>query len=156
MIKISKKHLIHTILGHSYLAFVLFFCGAIFFDQLMPFARIDTPYLEYVGTVLVVFGTVLICWAQVDSQKSLHERHQEVPTEKAFFHGPYKFIRTPTQVGLFFLFLGLGFTLGNVWVIIFSVISIIVNFTIFVKQQEHILTKRYGESYTSYKAKVHF
>jgi protein-S-isoprenylcysteine O-methyltransferase Ste14 len=155
MIKLNKRHLIHTVLGHSYLAFLGFFCLAIFIDTLYPI-KINSIYQTYGGIAFVCIGTIFIFWAQMNSKKSLHERHLELNSDQAFQHGPYKFIRTPTQAGIFLLIVGLGFTLDSLWVIIFAVIALVVNVIFFVRKQEMILEKRYGESYKIYKTKVRF
>jgi protein-S-isoprenylcysteine O-methyltransferase Ste14 len=112
--------------------------------------------LENSGVVLVLIGTALIIWAQTNSKKSLHERHTEIATEQAFSHGPYRFLRSPTQAGLFMLIAGLGFTIDNIWVVIFATLALVVNILFFIRKQEMILEKRYGTSYSIYKKKVRF
>lgn len=126
-----------------------------FFDQLYP-VHLKSEVFEAIGIVAVLCGTLLIAWAQTKRKKSLHERHGEKRSEHAFKHGPYRFLRTPTQIGLFFLILGLGLTIEIFWVPVFALLALIVNIGIFVKKQEHILAKRYGESYRLYKTKVRF
>jgi protein-S-isoprenylcysteine O-methyltransferase Ste14 len=155
MITINKKHLIHTVLGHSYLVFVIFFCIAIIVETMYP-VTLSIPYREQGGVLLVIIGTIFIFWAQMNSKKTLHERHTALQSEQAFRHGPYKFLRSPTQAGLFLLISGLGITIDSLWVIIFSIVALIVNILFFIKKQEMILEKRYGQSYKIYKTKVRF
>ncbi len=155
MVRFNKTHLIHTVLGHSYLVFVICFCLAIICDTIIPI-RMNSTILENIGVLFVICGTVLIVWAQNNSKKSLHERHTEMNDEKAFSHGPYRFLRSPTQAGLFLLIAGLGFTIDTIWVVIFAIGALIINILFFIRKQEMILEKRYGTSYTLYKNKVRF
>lgn len=156
MIKIDKTHLIHVVLGHSYLFYFVLFCIAIVLDIINPLRFIRSQYSLNIGVLLVVLGSLLLFWAQSSSKKSLHERHEEHRSEKAFLHGPYTFLRSPTQVSLLFMFVGLGLVLNSVFVTVAAVISFILSKTVFIKKQESILESRYGESYKAYKTKVPF
>lgn len=155
MIEIKQKHLIHTVLGHSYLLFVLFFCIGIVFDKIFPFPFKNTT-VEYIGIGLVFLGTILAFWAQSSSHRSSDTRHTEERDPQSFAYGPYKFTRFPTQVAIFLLNFGFGLATDLLWVSVASVVAIILSFVFFAKKQSDILEKRYGESYKLYRSKVRF
>ncbi len=155
MSKFNNTHLIHTVLGHAYLLFLVFFCLAIFVNRLYPFEFHSTT-LEYIVIVLVFLGTFVIFWAQRASHISTKARLADDRTHEAFSVGPYAFLRTPTQTSLFLLMFGLGLVVDILWISIFAILSLIINYIIFVKKQDKILLKRYGASYEKYRSKVRF
>ncbi len=155
MTKFNNTHIIHTVLGHAYLLFLVFFCVAIFCDWIYPLSFFSKT-LEYIGFGLVFLGTVVAYWAQRSSHVSNRIRLSEDRTHEAFSVGPYAFLRTPTQTSIFLLMFGLGLVVGMLWISIFAVISLVINYSIFVKKQDAILLKRYGESYKKYRSKVRF
>lgn len=156
MFKINKKHFIHVVLGHSYLFYFVLFAIGIFFDGVKPIQFIHPELAQNVGVFFVFLGSLLMVWSQQSSKKSLHERHEIHRSEKAFFHGPYAYLRNPTQTSLLFMFLGLGLVLNMAFVSIAAVVSFILGRLFFIKKQEAILLDRYGQSYKTYKAKVRF
>ncbi len=154
-IRINNTHLIHTVLGHSYMVFVFLFCISILLDYVFPLP-FNLPILEPIGITLVILGTILIYWAQHSGHRSMNARYEGTRTIKAFMFGPYADIRTPTQTSLFFLVLGLGFVVNMIWVVICAFLAFLVTYMFFIKKQERILIKRYGSAYEAYKQKVRF
>lgn len=154
MFKINKTHLIHVILGHSYLLYFVLLCIGVFFDTVYPVKFLNSKLVGQIGLGLVFVGSVLMVWAQQSSKKSLHERHQEVRGPQAFFHGPYRLLKSPTQVGLMLMFIGLGLVLNSVFITVAAIISYILSKTFFIKKQQEVLLDRYGESYKVYRDKV--
>jgi protein-S-isoprenylcysteine O-methyltransferase Ste14 len=77
-------------------------------------------------------------------------------TKKTFCHGPYRFTRTPTNFGLFFMMLGFGLILNTLSIIIFIFISFFVAKFVFLREQEKILALKYGTPYLEYKKMVKF
>ncbi len=118
--------------------------------------QFNTPWLESFGLALVLFGTVIAFWAQRSTHVSAQARYHETRTYKNFMCGPYRYVRAPTQLALLFLVAGLGFSVNIAWVSIFAVLSFMVTYAFFIKKQERILIKRYGESYEQYRSKVRF
>jgi protein-S-isoprenylcysteine O-methyltransferase Ste14 len=98
----------------------------------------------------------VIFWAQRASHISTKARLADDRTHEAFSVGPYAFLRTPTQTSLFLLMFGLGLVVDILWISIFAILSLIINYIIFVKKQDKILLKRYGASYEKYRSKVRF
>lgn len=154
MFKINKIHIIHVILGHSYLLYFVFFCVGVLLDTLYPVRFLHASTIQNVGLGLVFVGSVLMVWAQQSSKKSLHERHEQVRGPQAFFHGPYRIFKSPTQTGLMLMFLGLGFVLNSVLISLTAIVAYILSKMFFIKKQQEVLIDRYGESYKEYHDKV--
>lgn len=155
MIEIKQKHLIHTVLGHSYLFFILFFAIGIVLDKIIPIPFQNTV-VEYIGIAFVMIGTLVAFWAQTAAYRSSDERHHQQRDANVFARGPYRITRFPTQLAIFLLNFGFGLATDLLWVSAFSVITLVVSYGFFAKKQSDILEKRYGESYKTYRSKVRF
>jgi protein-S-isoprenylcysteine O-methyltransferase Ste14 len=121
----------------------------------VPFAQF-AKYQE-VGFLLMILGTWLIFYSQHISRKKVMLRKDiALLTPESFEHGPYKFLRSPTHVGLFILSLGFSFMTGMLWMFIMSAIAFVVTRFTFLRQEEKILRVRYGDAYRGYEAKHPF
>lgn len=150
--EILQKGRVHRILAHSHLFyFISFLCG-LFLDFLFPFQFYEKNLMASVGAVFLVIGTFLIIWAQ----KSSHKLAKENMTRETFCNGPYRYTRSPTHFGLFFLMLGFGIVVNALFVIVFSVISFFITKYIFLRKEEKILAEKYGAPYIEYQKSVKF
>ena len=104
------------------------------------------------GAFLLVLGTILILWAQNTSR----HLNTENATKETFCHGPYRFTRTPTNFGLFFLVLGFGIVANALFVILSSLVSFFIAKFVFLKKEEQLLAEKYGAPYLEYKKSVKF
>ena len=148
----SQKPSVHKVLAHSYSVFFIFFLIGVFFDMVFNFKVFDSFFLLPIGLFFLVFGTVLILWAQYTS---LNQDTKNV-TKETFCKGPYCYTRTPTNFGLFFLMLGFGMIINAFFVILFTLISFIITKFFFLDKQEKILEEKYGAPYSEYKKSVKF
>lgn len=141
------KNKVHRILAHSYLFYFVSFLIGLFLDFVFPIEIFKGITITSIGFIFLVFGTFLIVWAQ-GSSRTLQKENM---TKETFFHGPYRYTRSPTHYGLFFLMLGFGIMVNALFIIIFSVFSFFVTKFIFIKKEEQILTEKYGAPYLEYK-----
>lgn len=151
-IKEEKGGMIHFVLSHSYSVFLVAVVLGLIFDVVFPFSFFENPIFKYGGVVLIALGSVLIYWSQWSSAQTA--KKQIVESERNFAHGPYKYSRNPTHIGISIMTLGLGFILNSVFSIIFVVIASVVTKSIFLRKEESLLEKKYGEVYRTYKEKV--
>jgi protein-S-isoprenylcysteine O-methyltransferase Ste14 len=144
---------VHFILSHSYLVFLFsVILGAIFdIFVLSNFFR-HIPYQE-IGFILIIFGSIVVYWAQRTSG-NYKEHIAKQKGESFFYRGPYKFSRHPTHFGLFIMTLGLAFLINSLFSVIFTILAYLLTKKFFIKKQEKILEKKYGEVYKDYKKKV--
>jgi protein-S-isoprenylcysteine O-methyltransferase Ste14 len=148
--KYPRTYRVHKILAHSYtLYFVLFLVG-VYLDIIFRFKIFTNYVILPVGFVFLVFATFLIIWAQKSS------RNLDVAnlSRETFLKGPYRYTRSPTHWGLFFLMLGFGIIANAVFVVLSTLISFIISRLVFLPRQEKVLAEKYGEPYLEYQKSV--
>ena len=145
-IKKEYKHRVHWILAHSYSFFLLMFLVGLFFGMVFPIKFLENSYIEPIGFIFILMATALIFW----SQTSRHFKKDEI-TKKTFSKGPYCITRNPTYWGLFFLMFGFGLVVNAFFVVLVAFVSIIFAKFTFIKKEEDILKKKYGDPYMEYK-----
>lgn len=143
---------IHTILAHSYMAYFFLFLLGLLFHAFFPIKISNNAFIIFLSFLFLFFGTLLIFWAQHTSRKL----DKSNITKETFYHGPYCYVRMPTHIGLFMLMLGLGLLINSFSIILFSIISLLVNKLYFIKKEEDFLIKKYGSPYLEYKKSVRF
>ena len=147
-----KKWNVHTILAHSHtMQFILFLFG-IFLDMIFRVKIFTNSALAGVGVILLIFGSVLIFWAQYTS----HHLSKENLTKESFSHGPYRYIKNPTNYGIFFMILGFGIIANSFFVILFAFISSLIAKFVFLNKEKKILIAKYGAPYLEYRKSVKF
>jgi protein-S-isoprenylcysteine O-methyltransferase Ste14 len=146
------KNKVHKILAHSYFFYFVSFLVGLFFDFIFPLKIFKDFSFSYIGILFLIFGTILIFWAQ----KVSHELQKEDINKKTFCRGPYRYTRSPTHLGLFFLMLGFGVVINSFFIVFFSLISFFITKFVFIRRQEKILSEKYGVPYLEYKKLVKF
>jgi protein-S-isoprenylcysteine O-methyltransferase Ste14 len=146
------KNKVHKVLAHSYLFYFISFLLAISLDFVFPIKIFKSSLTSPLGAFFLILGTLLILWAQMSSVKL----QKENISKEVFYHGPYRYTRSPTHFGLLFLMLGFGIMNNALFMIILSILSFIVTKLIFLKEEEKILAEKYGIPYLEYKKSVKF
>ncbi len=146
------KNRVHKVLAYSYLFYFVSFLIALFLDFMFPIEIFERVTMALIGIIFLIFGTFLIVWAQKSSLKL----QKENMTKETFLRGPYRYTRSPTHLGLFFLMLGFGIMANALFIIIFSVLSFFITKFVFIKKEEQILAEKYGTPYLEYKESVKF
>jgi protein-S-isoprenylcysteine O-methyltransferase Ste14 len=144
------KNKVHKVLAYSYSSYFILFLFGLYLDFVFPLKIFDNYTMTSIGAILLVFGTFLIFWAQ---KSSLNLKKENISKE-TFLHGPYRYTRSPTNLGLFLLTMGFGIIVNALFVVISSIISFIIGRFIFIKKEEKILAEKYGVPYIEYKESV--
>ncbi|KKP99282.1 MAG: Protein-S-isoprenylcysteineO-methyltransferase [Candidatus Nomurabacteria bacterium GW2011_GWF2_36_19] len=144
---------IHILLFHTYIIFLGAVILGVIFDQIFHFDLFKSLTFQYLGIVMILWGSILVYWAQSTTSQPKSEVGKERDTN-FFYRGPYKYTRNPTNLGLTMMSLGLGFLLNSLFSIIFIVITYLISRFIFIKKQDKILVERYGDVFTEYKKRV--
>jgi protein-S-isoprenylcysteine O-methyltransferase Ste14 len=147
-----QKGKVHRVLAYSYSVFFALFLLGVCLDLIFNFKVSNNPLMAPVGIFFLILGTLLVTWAQ----KISRSLNKENISKETFFHGPYKYTRSPTHWGLFLLMLGLGMTLNAFFVILFSLLSFVFSKFTFLAKQEKLLEEKYGSPYREYKNLVKF
>jgi protein-S-isoprenylcysteine O-methyltransferase Ste14 len=137
---------------HSYSVFFLFFLIGVCFDLVFNVKIFSSSLAVPVGFIFLIVGTLLILWAQ----KTSRNLGRGNISKESFSRGPYRFTRTPTNFGLFFLMIGFGMVTNAFFVILLSFISLIIAKFIFLRKEEKFLFEKYGDPYLEYKKSVKF
>lgn len=151
--KAKTVGIIHVILFHTYVVFLGAVILGVIFDQIFAVHILDNYNLQNLGLTMIIFGSILVYWAQstTNAPKSELTKERDI---NFFLRGPYKYTRNPTNLGLTVMTLGLGFILNSFFSVLFIVITYLISRFIFIRKQDSILAERYGEVFTDYKKKV--
>jgi protein-S-isoprenylcysteine O-methyltransferase Ste14 len=154
-IEADSGRLVHQVIAHSYLLYLTAVVLGLAIDIKRPFP-FAFPFIQETGMTLIVLGTIVIYWAQNSARKGAKLRNNvnEKICRDHFCMGPYVFTRIPTQYGLSFMALGLGFLWGSFSMVVLTVISFLIGRFVFVPKQERHLEAKYGEAYLEYKRHV--
>jgi len=152
--KVEKeaRHLVHHTLAHSYTVYFFVLLFGVALDMLFPIKIFNATHMD-IGLLLLVLSSALIVWAQ---RSSTHLAKVGEVQKEHFNRGPYKYTRTPTHWGLFFLVFGFGLVINAFFITLLTVVSFFITKFVFIKDQENILERRYGEAYKEYKKSVKF
>ena len=144
--------MVHFILSHSYIVFLIAVVIGVVLHLIVNIQIFSGISYPYVGFAMIVIGSMLIYWAQSTSDSTLKEL-QKTGT-RDFESGPYKYSRSPTHVGLTIMTLGLAVVLNSFFIAACVIIASVITKLVFLKEEEALLEKRYGQPYRDYKKKV--
>lgn len=144
--------MVHFILSHSYTVFMLAVVLGLILDVFIPVEIFHKSIYQYIGIVMIILGSIVIYWAQ--STSNCTKKEEKAGASRNFARGPYRYNRSPTHIGLSVMTLGLGFILNSAFSILLVIIAYCVTKMIFLKKEEILLEKKYGEIYCAYKKKV--
>ena len=76
------------------------------------------------------------------------------PSKALVTSGPYRFTRNPMYVGMALLYVGIALTFGLLWSIALLPVVLVIIDRYVIAREERYLTRRFGESYLSYREQV--
>ena len=146
----ENKDKVHEILAQSYFFYFVFLLIGVGLDYVFPMQIFQNSIADSVGMILMIIATLLILWAQ----KTSRSLNKENLNKRTFMSGPYKYTRSPTHWGLSMLIFSFGITINAFFIVVTTVLSFFLTKMIFLKREEKILTRKYGEPYKEYKKTV--
>ena len=142
---------IHTTLAHSYLVYFVCSVVGLFADTLIGF-DVTMRFGPQIAIICFGAGALLIAWAQYTSR--YYAKHEgDSPSSPYFFHGPYRYMRNPTHLGMVILVTGYTVVSGSIVFFVLTLIGYLVS-NIFFHTYEAILTRTYDGEYKNYQSKV--
>jgi protein-S-isoprenylcysteine O-methyltransferase Ste14 len=144
------KDKVHLVLARSYAVYLILFIAGALLQLIFNLKAFSFSLMVPIGVVLILLATSLIFWAQRTSRNL----KKDTLTKETFMKGPYRFTRSPTHWGLFFLTLGFGLLCGTIFIIITTFVSLFLTKFIYLKKEEDILLRKYGVPYEEYKQAV--
>lgn len=150
---IHKNGTIHFLLAHSYVIFLFIIILGVIFDTFFKYKIFSNNIFQYIGFFMLLVSSIIIFWAQKVSL-NYKDRKKKNDSMTYFEHGPYQYLRNPTHLSVFIMTLGFGLIINSFFSVIFAIIAYLITKIFFLKREEKILEKKYGEVYLEYKKKV--
>lgn len=144
--------MVHFILSHSYIVFLIAIVLGVLSHMILAIELFTDPLFPYIGFAMIILGSALVYWSQATSNSSLLDFQKT--GVRNFARGPYKYSRNPTHIGLTIMTLGLALVLNSFFIALFMIIASLITKFIFLRQEEALLEKRYGQPYRDYKKQV--
>jgi len=108
-------------------------------------------HFQILGLVLSLVGYFLFIWSVIARGK--YAVSWKMPeNQKLVTWGPYRYVRHPSYLGYFLMFLGLFFTWPNLFTL-FPLAAIPVYFSV-TFEEEKLLLKRFADEYRDYQKKT--
>lgn len=144
---------VHRVLLDSYLIFLVAVILGVLFDLITNMGIFSNAIYKYIGFLMLLSSSVVIFWAQATSS-NYKKRTIKDSSMSYFEHGPYKYLRNPTHLSVFIMTLGFALIINSFFSVVFTIIAYLITKIFFLKKEENILEKKYGEVYREYKKKV--
>lgn len=115
----------------------------------------EEAWITWIGIVLTWLGVAIAVWARYcigvywSARVTLKEGHQLIRT------GPYAFVRHPIYTGMLLGAIGATLVVGE-WRGILAVILLLAAHSRKAMREEALLTKEFGDAYTSYRKHTGF
>jgi len=107
------------------------------------------PFLRILGTLLAVFGLLLLAWTHFHLGKQWSADLEIQQEHKLITSGPYHYVRHPMYAALYSFFIGTALISGN-FIIEFLSIFIILIIQTRINREEKMLQDEFGEAYLDY------
>jgi protein-S-isoprenylcysteine O-methyltransferase Ste14 len=104
--------------------------------------------------LLAVFGVSLIAAAIRHFRRTGQDPKPWKSTPEIVSMGIYRLTRNPMYVGMALIQLSIGVGLGNGWILLLLPLALLVIYTSAIRHEEAYLERKFGETYTRYKASV--
>lgn len=149
----SLKKTVHGVLTDSYMVYVVCILLGIFTDAFFTI-NLTSYNLQYFGVFCMVLSPLLISSAQKASRRFKQVHLEREITVEDFMHGPYRFLQSPTHMGIFLLSMGFAMVSNSAILILAILFAYIITHTIFLPAEQKLLKKKYGAAYEVYLKKV--
>lgn len=112
-------------------------------------------HVRYIAGSLLIFGSLLAMPSILIKFRRMNTPFDVRKSPSSFIaDGLYRFSRNPSYVALVLLFIGLGMTLSNLWVLIWLVPATVIIDRYIIPEEERRLERAFGDQYCAYKSQV--
>jgi protein-S-isoprenylcysteine O-methyltransferase Ste14 len=137
----------------------LLFLGSIALGVLLQFVfsfefAMESGLRVPLGLALVAAGVGAIAWVMVWMRRTHQDPDPRKPTPELIAGGPFRFSRNPIYVGMALIQTGVGAALGNPWIVLLLVPTLVVLRRGVIEKEEAYLARKFGDSYARYRASV--
>jgi protein-S-isoprenylcysteine O-methyltransferase Ste14 len=114
----------------------------------MPFAA------RIAGAILALAGAALAISAVGMFRRAGTSPNPTRPASALAVRGPYRFTRNPMYLGLALVSAGFALFWNALWPLVFLPVAILLMRRLVIDREERYLEEKFGNEYTSYKARV--
>jgi protein-S-isoprenylcysteine O-methyltransferase Ste14 len=126
----------------------------IYGGRLLPGALPSSPVLTLLAYVLLALGLLIALSAFAQFHAKQTNVNPNRPATALVFNGPYRFTRNPMYVGLTCVYLAVTLWTHSLWALILLIaVLLIVRYAV-IAREERYLTKKFGDAYLAYTARV--
>ncbi len=112
------------------------------------------PKSQVFGAAIVGFGIVVIAWAVRTMERAGTSPDAALHPTALVTRGPFRFSRNPIYVGFLLIYAGGGLLLNSLWIVLLAAAVVAGLTQAIIVRDEHLLEKRIGDEYRTYRAKV--
>jgi len=106
------------------------------------------------GLALIALGVAPIAWAIRWMSRTKQDPDPRKPTPELIAGGPFRYSRNPIYVGMTLIQAGVGVALGNLWILLLLVPTLMILRRGVIEKEEAYLERKFGDSYVRYRASV--
>lgn len=136
---------------------LIFFGGlaiSLLVNWFVPLPLVPAPFNWMIGLILIALGL----WLGASAFRAMRRAGTPVdPYESPtalVAEGPFRVSRNPIYLGFTLIYLGFACTFNALWAILFLPISLaLIHFGVIVREERY-LERKFGETYSRYKASV--
>jgi protein-S-isoprenylcysteine O-methyltransferase Ste14 len=121
---------------------------------LIPIKQILLSPYNYIGILLILFGTIINIWTDNLFKKAGTTVKPKLLPKYFITKGPFKISRHPMYLGMAAVLFGESILLGSLIAFAFPIIFIILMEILFIPIEEKNLQKKFGRKYLNYKKTV--
>lgn len=136
------------------LYFVVLFLAAMVSYWSMEGKTIIRSGQGYTGAVLVILGILIILWAQYLFKKTGTSSRPDRKPKEFIISGPFRLSRNPMYLGLTLILAGEALWLGQIYLMLSSVLFLGICQTLYIPEEERTLAEVFGPEYIEYKKRV--
>ena len=123
-------------------------------ELVLPTSFVSGPVRLVLGSGLVGAGLALAYTAIGQQRRAGTNIETHRPTETIVRHGLYRYSRNPIYIGLVLFYLGVATLADSVWMLaMLAPLLVVMHFGV-IRREEAYLERKFGDTYTSYRAGV--
>jgi protein-S-isoprenylcysteine O-methyltransferase Ste14 len=107
-----------------------------------------------VGLALVALGFAEAAWAFAVMRRTHQDPDPRKPSPELIPNGPYRHSRNPMYAGMTLIQAGIGVALGNLWILLLLVPTLMILQRAVIEKEEAYLQRKFGDAYLRYRNSV--
>ncbi len=119
-----------------------------------PIRSILHPPVTYSGVIFIVIGLIITIWSAVLFNKAGTAIKPFEDSTQLVTQGMYQLTRNPMYLGMVMILLGIALLFGTLTPFIMIPIFVWLIQTIFIKNEEIVMERTFGNEYREYKERV--